>query len=143
MKYAIFDPVSSVLIGRFDGDRCQVPEGAVEITEETYHRSIAERDGQWILSVNGDVIKAPLPDLTIEQLAGEERSWRDNAINGSQWISARHRDQLEIGIATSMTAEQFQELLVYIQALRDWPQSKEFPKSDFRPAAPQWIKALQ
>ncbi|WP_433916234.1 phage tail assembly chaperone [Pseudomonas protegens] len=30
-------------------------------------------------------------------------------------------------------------LLDYIQALRDWPQSTDFPDDQRRPAAPPWI----
>ncbi|ATR82796.1 phage tail protein [Pseudomonas sp. HLS-6] len=139
MKYAIFDPVTSVLIGRFDSERCDVPEGAIEISEETFLRSINERDGQWVLSTGGEVIKASFPARTAEQLADDERIWRNGEINATQWLSARHRDQQEIGRGTSLTAEQFQELLVYMQALRDWPQSEQFPVIEHRPVAPPWI----
>lgn len=139
MKYAVFDPVTSLLIGRFDSKRCQVPENAVEISEETFSRSINERDGQWVITGDGEVIKAPFPAPTADQLADDERAWRNGEINAAQWLSVRHRDQMEIGADTTLTAEQFRELLVYMQSLRDWPQSEQFPMIDQRPVAPAWI----
>lgn len=80
----------------------------------------------------------PLP-LTAEALSVRERSWRDAEIEGVKWLRERHRDQLDIGEQTTLTPEQFSELLTYIQALRDWPQSPDFPDSQHRPIAPAWI----
>jgi hypothetical protein len=51
----------------------------------------------------------------------------------------RHRDQVEINAATTLTGEQFTELLFYMQDLRDWPQSPDFPDGEHRPVAPAWI----
>ena len=76
----------------------------------------------------------PLPDLETQ-----EREWRDSELIAVTGMRDRHRDQLEIEVETTLTAEQFRELLVYIQALRDWPQSPEFPVLEQRPAAPPWI----
>ncbi|WP_245704289.1 phage tail assembly chaperone [Pseudomonas defluvii] len=77
--------------------------------------------------------------LTPEEVAALERAWRDSVLAQAVWLRDRHRDQLEIGGSTTLTAEQFQELLVYMQALRDWPQSPDFPLTEHRPVAPPWI----
>lgn len=77
--------------------------------------------------------------LTHEEVAALERAWRDSVLAQAVWLRDRHRDQLEIGGSTTLTAEQFQELLVYMQSLRDWPQSNLFPDIEQRPAAPLWI----
>ncbi|MFK3645154.1 phage tail assembly chaperone [Pseudomonas protegens] len=69
----------------------------------------------------------------------KERQWRDNALSSVMWLRERHRDQLEIEAPTTLTGEQFQELLVYMQSLRDWPQSPHFPQTEHRPAAPSRI----
>lgn len=69
----------------------------------------------------------------------EERTWRDRALVAVIWLRDRHRDQLEIGGPTSLSVAQFGELLKYIQALRDWPQSPDFPQIEHRPAVPSWI----
>ena len=71
--------------------------------------------------------------------ADDERKWRDAELVSLMWLRERHRDQREIGGSTTLTAEQFGELLVYIQALRDWPQSPDFPDTQHRPVAPSWI----
>ncbi|OLY76455.1 hypothetical protein AU074_18355 [Pseudomonas sp. ATCC PTA-122608] len=68
-----------------------------------------------------------------------ERLWRDTEIEAVKWLRERHRDQQEIGVAPTLSAIQFHELLVYIQALRDWPQASAFPASDERPGVPEWI----
>ncbi|MBF8730447.1 hypothetical protein IRZ59_08295 [Pseudomonas guariconensis] len=68
-----------------------------------------------------------------------ERAWRDAELAGLVWLRDRHRDQVEIGVPTTLTPDQFAELLVFMQALRDWPQSEAFPDSAQRPVAPPWI----
>ncbi|WJM94701.1 phage tail assembly chaperone [Pseudomonas defluvii] len=73
------------------------------------------------------------------QMAADERNWRDSQLSSVMWLRERHRDQQDIGGSTTLTAEQFKELLVYMQALRDWPQSPDFPLTEHRPVAPPWI----
>lgn len=68
-----------------------------------------------------------------------ERTWRDGELAACMWLRERHRDQQEIGHPTTLSAEQFVELLTYMQALRDWPQSPEFPAEEHRPQQPIWI----
>lgn len=68
-----------------------------------------------------------------------ERSWRDAELVSVMWLRERHRDQLEIARETTLSAEQFTELLEYMQDLRDWPQSPSFPDIEQRPPSPAWI----
>lgn len=68
-----------------------------------------------------------------------EREWRDGELAEMMALRDRHRDQLEISVTTTLTSEQYTELLVYMQALRDWPQAEAFPDSAQRPVAPPWI----
>ncbi|MGE8308982.1 MAG: phage tail assembly chaperone [Pseudomonas protegens] len=74
-----------------------------------------------------------------DQPAIDERAWRDGQLLSVKWLRERHRDQLEIEAPTTLTGEQFKELLVYMQSLRDWPQSPDFPQIEHRPVAPPWI----
>lgn len=67
------------------------------------------------------------------------RAWRDAEIVRVSWLRDRHRDEVEIGVETSITAEQYVELLAYIKALRDWPATAEFPAEDSRPEVPDWV----
>jgi len=82
------------------------------------------------------LIDAPTPVL---DPSAREREWRDGELSAVMWLRERHRDQLEISDSATLTAEQFNMLLVYMQALRDWPQSPDFPDSQHRPTAPEWI----
>ncbi|WP_325918046.1 phage tail assembly chaperone [Pseudomonas frederiksbergensis] len=68
-----------------------------------------------------------------------ERAWRDAEIVRVAWVRDRHRDEVELAMPTTITAEQYAELLAYIRALRDWPAGAEFPAADHRPPAPEWI----
>lgn len=68
-----------------------------------------------------------------------ERAWRDGLLGGLFAPRDRHRDEVDLGIATTLTPEQFAELLAYIQQLRDWPQSEQFPHVEYRPSPPAWL----
>ncbi|AZF57438.1 phage protein [Pseudomonas sp. R11-23-07] len=81
-----------------------------------------------------------LPKSTVEEAANEERRWRDSELLDLVWLRDRHRDQAEMGADTTLTAEQYAELLSYMQQLRDWPQSDNFPDTGKRPVPPAWIK---
>lgn len=81
-----------------------------------------------------------LPKSTVEEAANEERRWRDLELQGVAWLRERHRDQTELGSDTTLTADQYSELLTYMQQLRDWPQSDNFPDAGNRPVPPAWIK---
>lgn len=84
---------------------------------------------------------APLlaPVIGLSERAAAERQWRDVEISRVRWLRERHRDEVDLDLATTLSGEQFRELLTYVQALRDWPQSNAFPASEQRPAAPSWL----
>lgn len=77
--------------------------------------------------------------MSLLDLEAQERTWCDSALFAVMWLHERHRDQLELHAPTSIGDEQFTELLVYILALRDWPQSPDFPAIEQRPAPPPWL----
>ncbi|MBP6018809.1 MAG: hypothetical protein KA735_04905 [Burkholderiaceae bacterium] len=72
---------------------------------------------------------------------GQERAWRDSEIARITWLRDRHRDEGEQGLQTTLTAEQYGDLVEYIQALRDWPADVGFPVAASRPAIPAWLVA--
>ena len=121
-----------------------MPEDAVEISESVFLSVIARPVPGKVRA--HDAAGLPLlidpPALTAEQIAANERTWRDAEVASVVWLRDRHRDQLEISASTTLTAEQFTELLVYMQALRDWPQSPSFPDSQHRPVAPPWLDGM-
>ncbi|WP_414158822.1 phage tail assembly chaperone [Pseudomonas sp. BNK-45] len=111
------------------------------ITEEQ-HRSLLLKESQGMLIIpdsNGFPVVVDAPPPTVERQGENERLWRDSELSAVMWLRERHRDQLEIEAPTSIDGEQFKELLVYMQALRDWPQSADFPDTLRRPAVPLWI----
>jgi hypothetical protein len=117
-----------------------IPSDAVEISEEVFLQVIAnpERGKIRAHDDNGQpyLISAPVIEIDLEVV---ERMWRDAEIESVKWLRERHRDELEIGVDTTLATEQFSELLLYVQSLRDWPQSPNFPNNQERPEPPAWI----
>lgn len=74
-----------------------------------------------------------------DSLVASERVWRDAEMHASEWLVTRHRDEQDLKQETTLTAAQFSELLNYRQALRDWPQSPNFPDSQNRPVVLSWL----
>ncbi|PZP05606.1 MULTISPECIES: phage tail assembly chaperone [Pseudomonas] len=93
-------------------------------------------DEWYCIGIPPDPVPSP---LTKEELAATERSYRDQELARGVWLRDRHRDQTEIAMVTTLSADQFIQLLVHMQALRDWPQSADFPDANFRPVAPTWM----
>lgn len=120
-----------------------IPPEAIEISDERYEEVIANPDPAKVRSHDGQglpiLIDPPVAVLTAEELAAIERAWRDGEVSSTEWLVTRHRDEQDMQVVTTLTAEQFAELLVYRQALRDLPQSKAFPDTAQRPVAPPWI----
>ena len=78
-----------------------------------------------------ELASRPVP---ISDLRFSERKWRDAQLSEVTWLRERHRVQREIEVSTVLSDAHFKELLIYIQSLRDWPQSSDFPNSEHRPA---------
>lgn len=116
------------------------PDDAVFIPEERYNAVIANPPLGKLRAHDERglpyLVDAPEP---LQDLAEQERRWRDGKLSAMVGLRDRHRDQIEIKVVTTLSADQFTELLVYMQALRDWPQSSDFPESQRRPTAPDWI----
>lgn len=122
-----------------------VPSDAVPISEDRFKEVIINpaRGKLRVHDDDGLPILIDPPAATVEELAAAERQWRDGELSAIMWLRERHRDQQEIGGETTITAEQFGALLVYMQALRDWPQSLEFPDSQYRPLPPTWLVGIE
>lgn len=106
-----------------------MPSDVIEMSEKEYAD----------LSERGFAISDPGVSPAVEDVVARERGWRGYELSSVKWLRERHRDQLEIEVAPTLSEAQFKELLVYMQALRDWPQSPDFPNSEHRPVAPSWL----
>lgn len=94
-----------------------------------------------IAGTYGAIAEYQAPAADVQE--AQARYWRDNELTASQWLVERHRDQVEAGSATTLTAAQYSALQVYRQALRDWPTASGFPADAIRPAAPDWLAAAE
>jgi hypothetical protein len=118
----------------------EVP-GSVEITDEEYAALFAAPfiGVRIAADANGRPVLVDLPAPTAAELAVAERGWRDAALAAPCAARDRHRDEVELAIATTLTAAQFADLLGYIQQLRDWPQAEGFPLAEHRPVPPAFL----
>ena len=117
-----------------------MPADVVVISEAVFLSVIANpAPGKVRSHVDGLPVLIDLPPASAADLIELERQWRDGELLTVTWLRDRHRDQVDIEADTTLTSEQFGELLVYMQALRDWPQSDAFPATDQRPVPPPWI----
>ncbi|MNV64276.1 Caudovirales tail fiber assembly protein [compost metagenome] len=120
---------------------CLIPEDAVEITAEN-HTDLLKGQSEGKVIAWGDdgfPVLADLPPPSDEQLAADERVWRDQRLSETDGVVTRHRDEVEEGLETTLTPTQYTELQAYRRALRNWPETGEFPLIDHRPLPPSWL----
>ncbi|UDI91149.1 phage tail assembly chaperone [Pseudomonas sp. IAC-BECa141] len=119
-----------------------MPADVVEVAESVWLSLLDElsRSPKKMSSrPNGQPVLIDPPPLDVEALADTERAWRDAQLALTDPLVSRHRDEIEEGGATSITAEQYAELQAYRRQLRDWPQGSQFPFAEHRPIAPMWL----
>lgn len=122
----------------FDG---QIPGDLVEITAESHSRLLEGQTQGLVIAANADgyPILKDRPALTPEQLSVIERLWRDQHLAETDGIVVRHRDELEDGMETTLSPQEYGQLQTYRRALRNWPEAGEFPLLEHRPEAPSWL----
>jgi len=133
---------SQTMKGFFDDpSHNSFPADAIPLTVERHHELlVGQAEGKVIdfSPEEGPALIDP-PPPTHEALATIERQWRDERLAATDGVVSRHRDELEDGTPTTLTGEQYAELQVYRRALRNWPESGEFPLIDHRPSPPHWL----
>lgn len=77
-------------------------------------------NGAWYL-------KGYAPEKPVEEKEAEVRAERDRRIDAVRWRIERYQTQRDAALETTETAEQYQALLIYVQALRDVPEQAGFP----------------
>lgn len=73
-----------------------------------------------------------IPDKSIEQKCSEFRMKRDEAINNIIWRIERYEQQKKLNISTSDSEEDYMNILLYIQYLRDLPNDEGFPNLEIK-----------
>ncbi|WP_460107453.1 tail fiber assembly protein [Pseudomonas sp. H1_F01] len=117
-----------------------LPADAMEISSELHlHLLSGQMEGMVINFETEPPSLVERPPLSKEQLAEIERSWRASQLSATDGVVARHRDESESGMATTLAAEQYVALQAYRRQLRDWPQAGQFPLAEHRPIAPGWL----
>ncbi|WP_338585061.1 phage tail assembly chaperone [Pseudomonas sp. MAG733B] len=123
-----------------ESDYGQVPADAIEISAELHQYLLGGQTTQQMINFSTEPPSLmDRPPVSVEHLTEAERAWRDAQLTATDGVVTRHRDELEEGIATTLTAERYRALQTYRQQLRDWPQGGGFPQMDLRPTAPSWL----
>lgn len=127
--------------GEIGSPGCTIPAGAKELPDELYAELTAPRDDDKLVypDANGYPVLIDPPSASNEELATDERVWRDARLAATDGVVSRHRDELEEGLETTLTPAQYTELQAYRRALRNWPEAGEFPLIEHRPTASPWL----
>ncbi|MBX7277955.1 tail fiber assembly protein [Pseudomonas sp. ERGC3:05] len=118
-----------------------MPDDVVEISAEAHALLLTGQSEGKVIAWGDDgypMLVDP-PPLSDESLAAVERSWRDQQLAKTDGVVARHRDELEEGSETTLSAAQYTELQAYRRLLRNWPEAGKFPLIEHRPTAPTWL----
>jgi len=78
-------------------------------------------------------------DCCIPENTSVDRNTRDRKLDECQWMVNRHRDQVEMSVSTSLTAQEYADLLAFRQALRDVPGRMEDSRDWTWPTEPVFI----
>jgi len=125
--------------GRFAFDLTD--NGGIEISDDDHAALFDSRSGTKIIGRGTDgrpqLQDPPLP--TRAELSLVERAWRNRQLSLTDGVVTRHRDEVEDGAETTLSAEQYIELQAYRRSLRNWPEAGDFPLLEHRPIAPSWL----
>lgn len=97
------------------------------LTKEIVNRVAVDRDPQAIATDRNTVLELRM------------RSERDGKILAVEWMRERHKDELELGAQTSLTAQEYSELLTYINDLRNVPENTVDLNNPAWPTPPSFV----
>lgn len=120
-----------------------LPDDIVPLSAEDHARILDELSTGRVLAVDAEgapVTTDPLPP-SIDELATRARLRRDQAINDIQWLIERHRGEIALQRAPTLTNEDYLLVLQHIQDLRDLPEQEGFPISIDWPVLPEELLA--
>lgn len=118
-----------------------MPDDVKQLSDQQWNDVAVNYPGGTYLDEDeyGNPIRVPYPTQNPTVVKAKDvRKERDAALLTTDGIVERHRDQKELGGITSLTEEQYHELLMYRQQLRDLPTQPGFPNI-LVPAAPSFL----
>ena len=105
------------------------------LREEYFEEEIPEGQGRLFVTdvqsiigkkvVDGEIVDDPASNILARLNS------RIYLLSETDWLSIRHRDQVDLKIPTSLTEAQYGQLLSYRQQLRDWVDGAFPLKPDF------------
>lgn len=114
-----------------------IPVSAIKISDSD-HAELLDGQSQgrcMALCVSGRPAFADHPPQPIEERIEVAINKRNRLLEQTDGMVARHRDQVEEGIETTLTEAQYRTLLAYRRELRDMTRMKGFPEVQW-PAFP-------
>lgn len=118
----------------------QIPDDAIAVSAQQRNELlVGASSGLRIQIGESGALELVAPPVDPADLAARARAWRDGEIDAIKWLRERHRDEQDMSLPLTLADERFAELMGYLQTLRDWPQSEQFPAMEHRPVAPAWI----
>lgn len=114
---------SGKYLGAF-GPGVAAPAGGIAVDVAPEDARQIWQDGAWVWPT--------------DVLANAIRAERDRRLTAVLWMRDRHRDEQELGLATTLDASQYNALMAYIQALRDIPERAGFPWGGVKDEAVPW-----
>lgn len=143
-KFASYDATGAIT-GYYDDAISAPPAGSqfVKLTADEYRAMLdGQSDGKRpSIDASGNPVLLDPPAPTGDALAELQRAARNAAITATDWIVARHQDELALGGATTLTTEQYATLLAYRKTLRDLPDAPSWPDVEL-PAVPDFVTAM-
>jgi hypothetical protein len=147
-KLLNYNESTGVIVGAYADDieyPGGIPSPNVKVSDSDWAKW--RDDQQNYIIVNGVLTYSPKTYTDaekLEQALAEIRAKRDDLLNDVIWEVDRHKQQLELVSAgkltsTTLTSEQYLNLLVYIQELRELPNEVTDPGSVTYPAKPEGI----
>jgi hypothetical protein len=141
--YAAYDDnrrVTGFYHGAIHGTK--VPKRAIKITPEQHTDAMRQQSEgmEMFVAASLDKLEYRKPVVTDEQKWATVRADRDRLLNELFWLVERHREQLDLGIETTLSEVQYKSLLKYRQALRDLPDSSKDSEAVVWPKPPAFIK---
>nr|WP_316629665.1 phage tail assembly chaperone [uncultured Brevundimonas sp.] len=119
-----------------------LPDDVAEVSAEEHAVLLEAASTGKIIQAGPDGLPVAVdqPKPPPETQAALARRRRDREIEALRWLRERHRDEVALGLTTTLTAEDFRLVLDHIQDLRDVPDQSGFPETiDWPVLAPELL----